>query len=79
MTNLKSKKKSTWGGARPNSGGKRERAGRPPKSVKLNDGQQIGFFEHGIQSERLATIKIVKRGTFQIQRANGDIITIMTN
>lgn len=54
-------------------------AGRPPKTVRLKDGQKIGFWEKGIASERLATIKIVKRGTFQIVRADGQIINVYTN
>lgn len=54
-------------------------AGRPPKTVKLKNGQRIGFWERKQISERMATIKIVKRGTFQIVRDNGEIITVITN
>ena len=28
--------KSTWGGARPNSGGKRPNAGRKPRTIRIN-------------------------------------------
>ena len=60
----------------------RQNAGRPPQSVKLKHGQQIGFWEHGASgnyADRIATVQIVKRGTFRLVRDNGEIITIITN